>query len=205
VPSCILQPLWNQLQALVPARSVRHPLGCHRPRVPDRVIFDKLIQVLVLAAATAASPTPPARRPRCAAAATSGSPWVWPSSSTSSPGPDLCPFGGSMRRRSPGRPCGRSAGCRWPWGCCAPPRARPARSCRPPAARCRRCLGGSRSRAGPTIGHPGSVACYVLGVTVSLIPAFFPRIGSTVDGRCTNATQVAGSGASSRRGSPVAL
>jgi transposase len=37
----------NQLQALVPARSVRHPLGCHRPRVPDRVIFDKLIQVLV--------------------------------------------------------------------------------------------------------------------------------------------------------------
>jgi transposase len=47
VPSCILQPLWNQLQALVPARRVRHPLGCHRPRVPDRVIFDKLIQVLV--------------------------------------------------------------------------------------------------------------------------------------------------------------
>lgn len=47
VPSCILQPLWNQLQALVPARSIRHPLGCHRPRVPDRVSFDKLIQVLV--------------------------------------------------------------------------------------------------------------------------------------------------------------
>jgi len=47
VPSCILQPLWNQLQALVPARSVRHPLGGHRPRVPDRVIFDKLIQALV--------------------------------------------------------------------------------------------------------------------------------------------------------------
>ena len=47
VPSCILQPLWNQLQALAPARSVRHPLGCHRPRVPDRVSFDKLIQVLV--------------------------------------------------------------------------------------------------------------------------------------------------------------
>jgi transposase len=27
---------------------VHHPLGCHRPRVPDRVVFDKLIQVLVL-------------------------------------------------------------------------------------------------------------------------------------------------------------
>jgi transposase len=47
VPSCILEPQWNQLQALVPARSVRHPLGCHRLRVPDSVIFDKLIQVSV--------------------------------------------------------------------------------------------------------------------------------------------------------------
>jgi transposase len=47
VPSCILEPLWDQFQALLPARSVSHPLGCHRPRVPDRVIFDKLIQVLV--------------------------------------------------------------------------------------------------------------------------------------------------------------
>lgn len=27
-----------------------HPLGCHRPRIPDRVVFDKLIQVLVLGA-----------------------------------------------------------------------------------------------------------------------------------------------------------
>jgi hypothetical protein len=47
VPSCILEPLWDQFQALLAARSVSHPLGCHRPRVPDRVIFDKLIQVLV--------------------------------------------------------------------------------------------------------------------------------------------------------------
>jgi transposase len=50
VPGCaIVHPaaLWNQLQALVPAPRIRHPLGCHRPRVPDRVIFDKLIQVLV--------------------------------------------------------------------------------------------------------------------------------------------------------------
>jgi transposase len=28
-------------------RQVRHPLGCHRPRIADRVVFDKLIQVLV--------------------------------------------------------------------------------------------------------------------------------------------------------------
>jgi hypothetical protein len=26
---------------------VHHPLGCHRPRIPDRVVFDKLVQVLV--------------------------------------------------------------------------------------------------------------------------------------------------------------
>ena len=25
-----------------------HPLGCHKPRIKDRIIFDKLVQVLVL-------------------------------------------------------------------------------------------------------------------------------------------------------------
>jgi hypothetical protein len=39
--------LWVQVAALLPTRQVHHPLGCHRPRVPDRVVFDKLIQVLV--------------------------------------------------------------------------------------------------------------------------------------------------------------
>ena len=31
-----------------PARSITlsHPLGCHRPRIADRIIFEKLIQVL---------------------------------------------------------------------------------------------------------------------------------------------------------------
>ena len=47
LPSSILEPLWVQIAALLPARQVHHPLGCHRPRVPDRVVFDKLIQVLV--------------------------------------------------------------------------------------------------------------------------------------------------------------
>jgi hypothetical protein len=36
-----------QVAALLPTRQVDHPLGCHRPRIPDRVVFDKLIQVLV--------------------------------------------------------------------------------------------------------------------------------------------------------------
>jgi transposase len=47
LPPEILEPLWLQFTALLPARQVYHPLGCHRRRIPDRVIFDKLIQVLV--------------------------------------------------------------------------------------------------------------------------------------------------------------
>jgi transposase len=47
LPSSILEPLWVQVSALLPARQVHHPLGCHRPRIPDRVVFDKLIQILV--------------------------------------------------------------------------------------------------------------------------------------------------------------
>jgi transposase len=47
LPSCILEPLWDQVAALLPPRPDTHPLGCHRPRIPDRVVFDKLIQVLV--------------------------------------------------------------------------------------------------------------------------------------------------------------
>jgi transposase len=47
LPSSFLEPLRVQFAALLPARSVHHPLGCHRPRVPDRLVFDKLVQVLV--------------------------------------------------------------------------------------------------------------------------------------------------------------
>jgi transposase len=47
LPSSILDPLWVQVSALLPTHQVHHPLGCHRPRIPDRVIFDKLIQLLV--------------------------------------------------------------------------------------------------------------------------------------------------------------
>jgi transposase len=47
LPSSVLEPLWVQVSALLPARQVHHPLGCHRPRIPDRVVFDKLIQILV--------------------------------------------------------------------------------------------------------------------------------------------------------------
>jgi transposase len=47
LPSSVLEPLWVQVAALLPTRHVHHPLGYHRPRIPDRIVFDKLIQVLV--------------------------------------------------------------------------------------------------------------------------------------------------------------
>src|SRR5215213_2694209 len=47
LPSSVLEPLWVQVAALLPARQIHHPLGCHRPRIPDRIVFDKLVQVLV--------------------------------------------------------------------------------------------------------------------------------------------------------------
>ena len=33
---------------MLPEKEVEYPLGCHRSRVPNRVVFEKLIQVLVL-------------------------------------------------------------------------------------------------------------------------------------------------------------
>ena len=51
IPSCIIEPIWDQVAALLPPPSVDHPLGCHRPRIPDRVVFDKLVQVLVFGCA----------------------------------------------------------------------------------------------------------------------------------------------------------
>lgn len=51
LPSSVIDPLWEQFAALLPERDVVHPLGCHRPRIPDRVVFDKLVQSLVFGAA----------------------------------------------------------------------------------------------------------------------------------------------------------
>lgn len=49
IPSWLLEPLWDQFSVLLPGRPVydpAHPLGCHRPRISDRIIFEKLVQVL---------------------------------------------------------------------------------------------------------------------------------------------------------------
>jgi transposase len=50
LPSCILDPLREEFLAELPARVDAHPLGCHRPRIDDGVVFDKIVQVLVFGA-----------------------------------------------------------------------------------------------------------------------------------------------------------
>jgi hypothetical protein len=35
IPPFIREPLWDQFAALLPQPQATHPLGCHRPRIPD--------------------------------------------------------------------------------------------------------------------------------------------------------------------------
>jgi transposase len=49
LPSWLTDPLWDQFAALLPHRETydsTHLLGCHRRRISDRIVFDKLLQVL---------------------------------------------------------------------------------------------------------------------------------------------------------------
>lgn len=50
LPSCILDPLREQFLAELPEHVDDHPLGCHRPRIDDAVVFDKLVEALVYGA-----------------------------------------------------------------------------------------------------------------------------------------------------------
>lgn len=50
VPACLLEPIWSQFAALLPERPLvapSHPLGCHRRRIPDRVVFEHVVAALV--------------------------------------------------------------------------------------------------------------------------------------------------------------
>jgi hypothetical protein len=40
-----------QTEWFITDRVVHHPLGCHKPRIPDRVILAKLVQILVFGCA----------------------------------------------------------------------------------------------------------------------------------------------------------
>jgi len=51
LPPYLIEPIWQQFSALLPEREVNHPLGCHRPRIPNRVVFEKLVEVLVFGCA----------------------------------------------------------------------------------------------------------------------------------------------------------
>ncbi|MCY3850800.1 MAG: transposase, partial [Acidimicrobiaceae bacterium] len=47
----VVDAVWEAVQGLLPVRDRPHPLGCHRPRVPDRLCF----QALLIRLATGAS------------------------------------------------------------------------------------------------------------------------------------------------------
>jgi len=50
LPSSLFEPVWVQFAALWPEQpgfDPAHPLGCHRRRIPDRVVFEHVIAALV--------------------------------------------------------------------------------------------------------------------------------------------------------------
>ena len=50
LPVCVLEPVWDQFAALLPEHppvAPSHPLGCHRRRVPDRIVFEHVLAALV--------------------------------------------------------------------------------------------------------------------------------------------------------------
>jgi hypothetical protein len=51
LPPYIIEPIWEQFCVLLPEREAEHPWGSHRPRIPDRVVFEKLVQILVFGCA----------------------------------------------------------------------------------------------------------------------------------------------------------
>lgn len=50
IPSSLLEPVWVEFAALLPQRpefDAGHPLGCHRRRIADRVVFEHVVEALV--------------------------------------------------------------------------------------------------------------------------------------------------------------
>jgi hypothetical protein len=73
LPPYIIEPIFEQFMDLLPDREVDHPLGCHRSRIPERVVFEKLVfRSSCSGAPTAGSPTGRVLRPRFGTDATSG-------------------------------------------------------------------------------------------------------------------------------------
>ncbi|MPY93711.1 MAG: transposase, partial [Acidimicrobiia bacterium] len=46
----LVEVVWTAVEALLPVQVDSHPLGCHRPRVPDRLCFRGILVRLVTGA-----------------------------------------------------------------------------------------------------------------------------------------------------------
>jgi len=51
LPPYLIETIFEQFCSLLPERKTNHPLGCHKPRISERVVFEKLVQILVLGCA----------------------------------------------------------------------------------------------------------------------------------------------------------
>lgn len=50
LPGSVIDPIWDQFSVVSPDHPMvdpAHPLGCHRRRVPDRVVFEHVVAALV--------------------------------------------------------------------------------------------------------------------------------------------------------------
>ena len=50
LPVCLIEPVWEQFAVLLPEHpklSPTHPLGCHRRRIPDRIVFEHVVAALM--------------------------------------------------------------------------------------------------------------------------------------------------------------
>ena len=85
LPSCLLEPLWDQFAALLPEHVDTHPLGCHNPRIPDRIVFERVIAALVHGSGYERIADRQCSDRTIDAASSTGHSWAWPSRSTGWP------------------------------------------------------------------------------------------------------------------------
>ena len=45
LPPYLIEPIFEQFCALLSERKTNHALGCHKPRIPERVVLEKLVGV----------------------------------------------------------------------------------------------------------------------------------------------------------------
>ena len=45
IRSYCIEPVWEQSPPLLPEKAANNPPGCHRSRIPDWIVFEKLLQV----------------------------------------------------------------------------------------------------------------------------------------------------------------